>query len=136
MCDITGCWFYNDSVQRPYSPFPNAQYIRDWIGELSSIKIPGKFAARLGQGFSATFPSVTLQEHQVQVGVDVKNCGYCFSDGVGMLTESYAQRISQSMDLKFVPSAFQIRYAGAKGILTVVPDGFPPLGPDCEVRRE
>lgn len=121
------CWFYDETEARAGEAClasPSAQDIRDWIGELSSIKIPGKFASRLGQGFSATFRSLDLQIDEIVYGPDIERHGFCFSDGVGVIAQSLAQQIAKSMGLKTVPSAFQIRLGGAKGMLTVMPDAF------------
>lgn len=50
---------------------------------------------------------------------DVVRNGYTFSDGVGKISPALAREVAVSMDLKVVPSAFQFRFGGAKGVLTV-----------------
>ena len=119
------CWFYDEtSPSTTGSDFPTAKYIRDWIGDLSSIRIIGKYAARLGQGFSTTFPVATFSKRQICQIPDVKRNGLCFSDGVGVISLSCARKASLEMGLRFTPSAFQIRFGGGKGMLTVMPDEF------------
>ncbi len=60
---------------------------------------------------------------------DVVRCGQLFSDGVGRispeLARAMAARLGRAGRLPagYTPSAFQIRFAGAKGMVTV----HPPL---------
>lgn len=46
---------------------------------------------------------------------------YVFSDGVGTISPKLAKILSDSLEMNFVPSAFQIRFSGAKGVVTVDP---------------
>ena len=119
-----GCWFYDETRHPDEEAAPTAAFIRSWIGDLSSIKIIGKYAARLGQGFSTTVPVAKFTKTQICDLADVKRNGFCFSDGVGMISMTCAQRASVDMGLAHTPSALQIRYGGAKGMLTVMPDAF------------
>ena len=126
-------WFYDETSSALLGApgIPTAQDIRDSIGDLSTIRLIGKFAARLGQGFSGTVPASTHTVNPLLYGqvADVKNHGYCFSDGVGMIAQSYADQISKDdLSLTFTASAFQVRWGGAKGVLTLVPDHFLPEG--------
>jgi hypothetical protein len=121
------CWFYSESATFPgkHKSFPTAQSIRNWIGDLSSINIVGKFAARLGQGFSTTAPVPILDGEilrAVRYTRDVTVGSNCFSDGVGMITDRLSKKIAEQLNIYPVPSAYQIRYGGCKGMLTVVPD--------------
>eukprot|EP01036_Dinobryon_divergens_P034994 gene34994-45294_t len=118
------CWFYDETSLPGEEAAPTASFIRNWIGDLSSIKIIGKYAARLGQGFSTTLPVAKFSQTQICDVPDVKRNGFCFSDGVGMISMTCAQRASKDMGLRYTPSAFQVRYGGAKGMLTVMPDEF------------
>ena len=60
---------------------------------------------------------------------DVQRGNHLFSDGVGRVSVELAQGMAARLarlgrcPVSHVPSAFQIRYAGAKGIITV----HPPL---------
>ena len=70
-----------------------------------------------------------LQGYQVRDIPDVKRCGQLFSDGVGRVSQELAQGMAARLGRAgripagHTPSAFQIRYAGAKGVVTV----HPPL---------
>lgn len=127
------CWFYcEEAGKRMNGPsakikigdFPTAQAIRDWIGNLSSIKIIAKYAARLGQGFSTTVPTTTVADSDFEEIPDVFRNGFCFSDGVGMISVSAAKTIKTILKLEKLPPAFQIRFGGGKGMVTVMPDEF------------
>ena len=80
--------------------------------------------------------SCWLQGYQVVHIPDVEHCEQLFSDGVGRISQELAQGMAARlgkvgrMPADHVPSAFQIRYAGAKGMVTV----HPPLkGRKCAV---
>ena len=118
------CWFYDENPRDGYirSP-PSADEIRNSVGCLKSIKLVGKFAARLGQGFSSTTPAATCAETDFCVVDDIERNGFCFSDGVGMISATYANEIAtHKLTLPVTPSAFQVRFGGVKGLLTVTPD--------------
>jgi RNA-dependent RNA polymerase len=89
-----------------------------------------KCAARMGQLFSSSMQTlvVPLQDVEVIPDVEITDDGitYCFSDGIGKISQSFARQIAQKCGLNHTPSAFQIRYGGYKGVmwlLTVIPTG-------------
>ncbi|KAL6536899.1 hypothetical protein OROHE_012483 [Orobanche hederae] len=48
---------------------------------------------------------------------------YIFSDGIGKISVDFAQRVARKCGLKSdIPSAFQIRYGGYKGVVAVDPN--------------
>lgn len=108
-----GCWFF--------APTPDltTDMIRDWMGVFSHEKVVAKHAVRMGQCFSSTRPVCILQEHEVTQIPDVVHNGYTFSDGVGKISPGLAEEVAMQMELRTVPSAFQFRLGGAKGVLTV-----------------
>ena len=52
---------------------------------------------------------------------DVERNGYCFTDGVGRMSLDLARDVQRRWELPEVPSAIQIRFGGAKGVLTLYP---------------
>lgn len=52
-------------------------------------------------------------------GFDSEGNPYCFSDGCGVISPVFAKIIADELDIPYVPSAFQIRYAGYKGMVSV-----------------
>ncbi|KAJ3242194.1 hypothetical protein HDU81_006606 [Chytriomyces hyalinus] len=111
--------------------------IRAWMGDFSAIRTPARYAARMGQALTATTPTVDIDDSEVTMRhPDVKRNGYTFSDGVGTVSKDLARVIWESLRLgrraltalptsnvedneNNVPSAFQIRFGGAKGMVSV-----------------
>ncbi|KAL8413656.1 hypothetical protein RB594_005062 [Gaeumannomyces avenae] len=105
--------------------------IRAWMGDFRHIRNVGKYAARLGQCFSTTRNIDSTSVQWIKSIPDIEENGYCFSDGVGKISQFWSTRISQRLSLNTYPSAFQFRMGGRKGILTVWPD---VKGMDIHVR--
>lgn len=109
-----------------FAPLPNltAANIRAWMGHFNDIRNIAKHAARLGQCFSTT-RAVTGCPVQVRQIEDVERNGYTFSDGVGRISKFLAQMAMSELKIKTftgkIPSAFQFRLGGCKGMLTVSP---------------
>jgi RNA-dependent RNA polymerase len=97
--------------------------IRRWMGEVGHIRIVAKYAARLGQCFSTTREMRGLPIPDVRSIPDVERNGYCFTDGVGIISDFMAQMIMEelTLDVYAEPSAFQFRMGGCKGVLVVWP---------------
>ena len=99
--------------------------IRAWMGEFSHIKVVAKYAARLGQCFSTTRALTDSPISQsVEVIDDIDRNGWCFSDGVGKISPQLAEYVVKPLRLKkgLLPSAFQFRLGGSKGLLVCWPD--------------
>ncbi|RIA90179.1 RNA dependent RNA polymerase-domain-containing protein [Glomus cerebriforme] len=105
------CWFFASTHDL------TASDIRNWMGDFSSIKNVAKYAARMGQCFSSTRAIQNLPVSDIKEIPDVILNGYTFSDGVGKLSFSLANKIAEKLELKSIPSAFQFRLAGYKGVL-------------------
>ncbi|KAI6777857.1 RNA-directed RNA polymerase (Sad-1) [Emericellopsis cladophorae] len=99
--------------------------IRRWMGSFDHIKIVAKYAARLGQCFSTTREIKGIQVPHIVRVPDIERNGYCFSDGVGIISPFLARLIVQEVDMDAMSancSAFQFRMGGCKGVLTVWPE--------------
>ncbi|GJZ55094.1 probable RNA-dependent RNA polymerase 1, partial [Tanacetum coccineum] len=109
----------------------NAASIREWMGDFSRIKNVAKYAARLGQSFGSSKESLSVAQYEVEKISDVEivrnGTKYVFSDGIGKISAAFAQRVSKKCGYGFIPSAFQIRYAGYKGVVAVDPTSFMKL---------
>lgn len=104
----------------------SAADIRDWMGDFREIRNVAKYAARLGQSFGSSRKTFCVEEHEIEVIPDVeverKNMTYCFSDGIGKISEALAVKVAEKCGLiGHTPSAFQIRYAGYKGVVAIDP---------------
>ncbi|KIY50810.1 RdRP-domain-containing protein [Fistulina hepatica ATCC 64428] len=110
-----------------------AQGIRDEIGRFENTKLlkqPSKYAARLAQAFTATDSSVTIRRNEWEEVADIQDMQdepNLFTDGVGTISQSLADEISAELcksrsdgGLNYVkPSAYQIRFLGYKGVVSV-----------------
>ncbi|CAG8532252.1 7758_t:CDS:2 [Ambispora leptoticha] len=115
------CWFVastNDFIP---------DNIRAWMGDLSEIKIPALYAARMGQAFSSTVGTIELEEDQVRYILDVERNGHVFSDGCGTISPALAKRAikvywrARTVKESEIPSVYQIRFGGCKGVVSVDP---------------
>ncbi|XP_051146094.1 probable RNA-dependent RNA polymerase 1 [Andrographis paniculata] len=110
----------------------DAYVIRQWMGDFRSIRNVAKYAARLGQSFSSSTETLTVPDYEVERIPDiVTNRGrtkYVFSDGIGKISAAFARRVAAKCGVNgSVPSAFQIRYGGYKGVVAVDPDSSAKL---------
>ncbi|KAK0502425.1 RNA dependent RNA polymerase-domain-containing protein [Armillaria luteobubalina] len=106
--------------------------IRDSIGDFKGnpiMTMPSKWAARLGQAFTSTKSSVTIQMNQWTEVEDLGVEPYLHTDGAGTISESLGneiwERLCQSSgdcsENLIQPSAYQIRFLGCKGVVAVDP---------------
>lgn len=103
--------------------------IRKWMGDFCSIRNVAKYAARLGQSFSSSTETLTVNRDEMDVIPDIYNgTDYVFSDGIGKISAEFAKRVATKCRLKNpTPSAFQIRYGGYKGVVAVDPTSSKKL---------
>nr|AJA90770.1 RNA-dependent RNA polymerase 2 [Ephedra trifurca] len=113
------------------SKYLTAEHIRKWMGNFEDIRNVAKYAARMGQSFSSSWGTEIVKEHEVHaiedIEVTTKGVKYCFSDGIGKISSKMARRIAKRCGLDPTPSAFQIRYAGYKGVVAVDPTSYHKL---------
>lgn len=104
--------------------------IRDWMGDFRDIKNVAKCQARMGQCFSSTFFRINVERTELKNIKEIENeKKYMFSDGIGKITPAFADELAKGLSPflgsakggQRTPSAFQIRYAGYKGVLAVWP---------------
>ncbi|KAI9119508.1 hypothetical protein K1719_009384 [Acacia pycnantha] len=92
--------------------------IRDWMGRFNQKNV-AKCAARMGQCFSSTYATVEVAAHDSIP--DIKRNNYDFSDGIGIIKPDLARAVADKLKLDDLPSAYQIRYAGFKGVVACWP---------------
>lgn len=116
--DVPGFGFYEETggktVRKMLESFGNLDSVWRTGG-------PGKWIARLGLNFTDTTPTITVSPDEVAVIRDVfAPDGKAYTDGCGCMTEEAASELSKYLDLQGdVPRAYQIRFAGCKGMLVV-----------------
>ncbi|CAF1212000.1 unnamed protein product [Adineta ricciae] len=111
---------------------------RQVLGQLDQIRNLGTYVARLGLWFSKTDPTniqltycsnesefhrrIRQREVCVMMIEDIERNNYCFTDGCGLVSKGLAKLISERQEkLDCVPSAYQIRMAGCKGLIIIDP---------------
>ncbi|KAI0724458.1 RdRP-domain-containing protein [Cerioporus squamosus] len=93
------------------------------------IYCPARYAARISQAFTATDASISMEVGQIMEARDIKDADgkYVFTDGVGSISPQLAQEIWKALRQKrrrgrhdrTYPRAYQIRFQGSKGMLSV-----------------
>ncbi|GAB2240730.1 hypothetical protein Droror1_Dr00021248 [Drosera rotundifolia] len=108
-----------------------AEDIRNWMGSFTKIRSISKCAARMGQLFSSSKQTLVVPSQDVDAIPDIEvttdGVNYCFSDGIGKISSSFARQVAQKCGLNHSPSAFQIRYGGYKGVIAVDRNSFRKL---------
>ncbi len=81
-----GCYMYAKD-RRGFT----AQTIRDSIGDLSHIRCPATYMCRLGLAFTTSDTSFPVDGREVIP--DITKNGYCFSDGIGKISQMLAKKV-------------------------------------------
>ncbi|KAE9396411.1 RdRP-domain-containing protein [Gymnopus androsaceus JB14] len=113
----------------------NVQTVIQSLGSFSKLRFdkrlmycPARFAARISQAFTSTEPTTTEVENVTQIAdiesVDAHGNKWVHTDGVGTMSPIFAKKIYAEMNprkksLSDYPRALQIRFLGAKGMLSV-----------------
>uniref|UniRef100_A0A1I8AR02 RNA-directed RNA polymerase n=1 Tax=Steinernema glaseri TaxID=37863 RepID=A0A1I8AR02_9BILA len=113
-----GCYCFAESV---------IEKVRSKIGIFNEeISVP-KRMSRIGQFFTQgqrltkyVKPQQCRSCYDLVGGKDKSGNPYVFSDGVGMMSPNFAKKISEDLKLEgHIPSCFQFRFRGMKGVLAV-----------------
>ena len=92
------------------------------IGDFSKIKQVSKFGARISQTLTTTIKTIMIPKDKYVEIDDVENENYTFSDGVGKISVVLSEQISKMLQLDYIPSCFQGRFRGCKGVWTTMWD--------------
>lgn len=107
-------WFFAEDKKT------SVRAIKSWMGKFTNRNV-AKCAARMGQCFSSTYATVEVPSWEVKELPDIKRNGYDFSDGIGKIVPDLAMEVAEKLKLEGTPSAYQIRYAGCKGVVACWP---------------
>lgn len=112
-------------------PGLDAADIRAWMGDFRHIKNPAKYAARLGQSFGSSTETLSVARDEMEIIPDIEvqhgEVKYVFSDGIGKISSDFAKKVAKCVFQTSIPSAFQIRYGGYKGVVAVDPHSSTKL---------
>ncbi|KIM19468.1 hypothetical protein M408DRAFT_13453, partial [Serendipita vermifera MAFF 305830] len=97
------------------------------MGEFGAIKNAAKLSKRIGLLFSSATLDWTLAPEQSRDIPDIEEEDVVFSDGCGLISQHFARLLAKEKKIifrqrRYLPSVFQIRYRGYKGVLMVHPD--------------
>ncbi|KAI9062979.1 RdRP-domain-containing protein [Trametes sanguinea] len=111
------------AIIRDIGTFRNLSFDRDLM------RCPARYAARISQAFTATDASISVDVGQIMAGGDIKDPSgmYAFTDGVGTISPDLAKEIWRALQERrrrgrrdrTYPRAYQIRFQGSKGMLSV-----------------
>ena len=109
------------------------------LGDFNSIKNVAQYVARIGLFFSTArrtnlsfqyvekiLPNMKLVVTMID-DEEIPEKGYCFTDGIGKMSWATAALIAKRLDIPVqckedIPSAYQVRIAGCKGMLAIDPE--------------
>ncbi|KAK5170250.1 uncharacterized protein LTR77_004836 [Saxophila tyrrhenica] len=105
---------------------PEISVMVEALGDFSKMKSVAKKVKRIGLLFSTAEVAVQLDPDRCEDIDDVVFQDYTFTDGCGLISEQLARTVVQRRNIvfrnkRYLPSVFQIRYKGYKGVLTLAP---------------
>ncbi|TKA65705.1 hypothetical protein B0A55_11132, partial [Friedmanniomyces simplex] len=115
------CWFMAPLFDREKGSLQYAPQVIKELGDFTHIRTPAKCAARIGQCFTDTTASVTLQPGEKGSLSVVERNGRDFSDGVGTISRRLLEDVWRVYGQKQLlrPTVLQIRFQGAKGVVSL-----------------
>lgn len=97
------------------------------LGDFSAIYSASKKAKRIGLLFSVVKIAVELDPSRVEDIPDIQRGNHIYTDGCGFISSSFAKQLTQTLhivhrNISYMPSVYQIRYRGYKGVLMLAPE--------------
>jgi hypothetical protein len=94
------------------------------LGDFSKIKNVAKKAKRIGLLFSTADRVVDVAAKRCQDIPDIEDGDFNFTDGCGLISPDFAKLLVRKKPIvfrnqRYLPSVFQIRYRGYKGVVTL-----------------
>ena len=117
------CYMYKGSVEL-------VEKVLAECGQFSIIKSTSKRLKRIALLFSKATPTeVTIPEEDVIIVDDIESKNGNFTDGCGSISIALAKAVIEGAGLSledYLPSVYQIRYNGCKGVVSVDPNAKQP----------
>jgi len=82
--------------------------IRRWMGDLSQERCVATYVSRLGQFFSASKKTISVDERSKYLVPDVRRNEHCFTDGIGMISSSLSQKVRYLHDIDDFPHCWSM----------------------------
>jgi RNA dependent RNA polymerase len=94
------------------------------LGDFSKIKNVAKKAKRIGLLFSTADRVIDVAADRCQDIPDIEDGDFNFTDGCGLISPDFAKLLVRKKPIvfrnqRYLPSVFQIRYRGYKGVVTL-----------------
>ncbi|KXL42944.1 hypothetical protein M433DRAFT_1076 [Acidomyces richmondensis BFW] len=91
------------------------------LGDFSGIRVPAKCAARIGQNFTDTNPTINIKQSELFELPMVLRNSRDFSDGVGTISQELLSEVWKVYGTRRLlkPTALQIRFQGYKGMVSL-----------------
>jgi len=93
-----GFWMYASDGQQ------TVDSIRQWMGDLTHERCVATYVSRLGQFFSASQKAVDVDERFKSLVPDISRNGYCFTDGIGLMSRSLSHKVRYNTVLPILKS--------------------------------
>jgi hypothetical protein len=96
------------------------------LGDFTKIKTVAKKSKRIGLLFSTAQMATIVKPERCEDIPDVETKDYIFTDGCGLISPHLAHELVKKVGITFrnkryMPSVFQIRYRGYKGVVNIDP---------------
>ncbi|RDW87959.1 hypothetical protein BP5796_03653 [Coleophoma crateriformis] len=97
------------------------------MGDFSQLRSVGKKAKRIGLLFATAEIATMLDPERVEDIDDVQRGNYIYTDGCGFISTSLAKQLAKKRhivyrNIQYLPSVYQIRYRGYKGVSMLDPE--------------
>ncbi|TDL28673.1 RdRP-domain-containing protein [Rickenella mellea] len=129
-------WFVTPFLESATGEEIDACTIIDRLGSFDNLEFdrrliycPARYGARISQAFTTTDASITTAEIEEIIPIkDIERNKSCFTDGIGTMSSEVARDIWKALTRakgrsfrrsRVTPRAFQIRFMGSKGMLSV-----------------
>ena len=117
------CYMFKGSVEE-------VEKVLVECGRFAVIKSTSKRLKRIALLFSKAMPTdITIPERDVKFADDIETKNGNFTDGCGGISIELAKAVTKGAKLdldSYLPSVYQIRYSGSKGVVSVNPSGEQP----------
>lgn len=116
-------WFMAPFVFKPEGGLIHAQKLIKNLGDFRAIRNPARCAARIGQTFTDATHTIRIRPEMIREIPDVKRNNRVFTDGCATISQGLLSQVWRELrkTKKRLATVLQIRFQGAKGVLSLDP---------------